>query len=586
MAGPSQPAITKLAKDAFEIAVADVPEKRAERERQALAAASRTGNIATYPDVLVRLAGERVTEMFLVGVDAYLDVFSTLELPADAQTERFFEAVALQIASGATSWVHGQLDLYRMRTKNPVNDPGGHLNRTVQRGMSSAQKKAKFRTEQQRIKAKLRTHKPESINPLESEDGAKAGFWLRMEARFRVLQRDDGPFAQWSATSYNEAGDQWYIGGADQNAREKFRWAAERVAVELGQPAGRAAVFFWLNLMKRDSPDYRSYPGGVGADRGKIKRVCEASADYCLKLEAKAVASKIPTKLPEREEGTGLEEPGYLAIEHADWRKDEARARRPPILLRPVRSARLTAMAALHQEATATIQSSWPPTKQRVEQCLWLYFFKYADDVFDKAAEARLGAKRSAGRLGQYSRWLRSKCLPVVVDDVCRPILGQFPITVRHVVETIGGRESAEIESTRRALWGMLTEVLGGPFTENLRNGLSANLEARSTHWEAQFEDAPIATVADVSGQRGNAKSRRAHKAQRNQLLTEAQTRWRTIAGRKIPFVWAHKAAGVDHKDAYDWKNGKLPAKSIMSANIERVLKSARPPMNPNPSHD
>jgi hypothetical protein len=70
---PSHRAITKLAKDAFEIAVADVPEQLAERERQELAAASRTGNIGTYPDVLVRLAGERAPEMFLAGVNAYLD---------------------------------------------------------------------------------------------------------------------------------------------------------------------------------------------------------------------------------------------------------------------------------------------------------------------------------------------------------------------------------------------------------------------------------------------------------------------------------------------------------------------------------
>jgi hypothetical protein len=39
----SQYLIAKLAKDAFDIAAADLPQQRADQEREALAAASRTG---------------------------------------------------------------------------------------------------------------------------------------------------------------------------------------------------------------------------------------------------------------------------------------------------------------------------------------------------------------------------------------------------------------------------------------------------------------------------------------------------------------------------------------------------------------
>lgn len=84
----------------------------------------------------------------------------------------------------------------------------------------------------------------------------------------------------------------------------------------------------------------------------------------------------------------------------------------------------------------------------------------------------------------------------------------------------------------------------------------------------------------------GGVKSKRRLKAVRNQLLTEAQERWRPTAGRRIPFAWIHKEAGVDHKDAYSWKSGKLSVKSVMTTNIERVLQSPTPPRNPNPQSD
>src|SRR5262249_4627240 len=67
-------------------------------------------------------------------------------------------------------------------------------------------------------------------------------------------------------------------------------------------------------------------------------------------------------------------------------------------------------------------------------------------------------------------------------------------------------------------------------------------------------------------------------KTKRNELLMTAQQRWRPIAKGRVPFSWVHTAAGVDHKDAYDWKNGKLPDKSVMTTSIERVLLSSSPP--------
>lgn len=347
-----------------------------------------------------------------------------------------------------------------------------------------------------------------------------------------------------------------------------------------------------LTMVSAPTPDNAAISADVwakiesSAEWKSYRRLLQKVADAQAGEESSHLEDALFTTLPELEDGNNIEEEGYALIPRADWRKDAARARKPPAFLRPVRAARLTAMATLHKEAAATAQSVWPTNKQQVEQYLWPVFSKYAEDVFDKAAEAKLRAKRPGGRLGAYSRWLRSKCLSAVVDDVCRPVLGQFLITVRHAVETIGERQSPEIQSTRRALWGMLTEVLGGPFTGNLRNSLSVGLEARSTYWEARFEGASVSGTADVAHCGSGTKTIRQLDAYRNQLLTEAQTRWRPTAGRKIPFAWAHKAAGVDHKDAYSWKSGKLSAKSQMAISIERVLQSPEPPKKPNPSRD
>ncbi len=68
-------------------------------------------------------------------------------------------------------------------------------------------------------------------------------------------------------------------------------------------------------------------------------------------------------------------------------------------------------------------------------------------------------------------------------------------------------------------------------------------------------------------------------KLERSRQLAEAQKRWNT----PVPFAWIHRAAGVDHKDAYNWKNGKLPESSVMSEKIEAKLAQQHPPPNPKP---
>jgi hypothetical protein len=125
---------------------------------------------------------------------------------------------------------------------------------------------------------------------------ADPGFWHDLETRFRELQPDalHDLQAEWISTAWNDAGEQWFIsGGGNERTRKLFSWLAEKAAIRLGEPGGSAAVFHWLDLLKRDSPNFRRAFHGTSWDRGKateheggrIERLCEASADYCLKLE-------------------------------------------------------------------------------------------------------------------------------------------------------------------------------------------------------------------------------------------------------------------------------------------------------------
>jgi hypothetical protein len=150
---------------------------------------------------------------------------------------------------------------------------------------------------------------------------AESAFWRDIEARFRAIQskkvrvhgvpwHDDSLYAVWLASGWSDTGDQWRLDGADHNVKVNFELLAERASVELGHPSGRSAVVFWLDLLKRDSPNYNrtgsgTSDNGITRDEyGKIDRVCEASAEYCLRLETQdriRRASEMPSALTKNE---------------------------------------------------------------------------------------------------------------------------------------------------------------------------------------------------------------------------------------------------------------------------------------------
>lgn len=125
-------------------------------------------------------------------------------------------------------------------------------------------------------------------------------FWREAEARFRGLQapppqrgevssdRHNGLKANWSRDGWSDSGKPWYLNNADDAIKKLFTWAAESAAVELGHPGGEEALFFWLDLLRRDSPFFK--PFGVG---GYIFQVCNASAEYCIKCETDVKAARL-----------------------------------------------------------------------------------------------------------------------------------------------------------------------------------------------------------------------------------------------------------------------------------------------------
>src|SRR6266702_7692564 len=101
----------------------------------------------------------------------------------------------------------------------------------------------------------------------------------------------------------------------------------------------------------------------------------------------------MPPKEPE--DMSKRAEEGWVPVRRADWREDAAYAQECPAFFRPVKTARLEAIATLRKEAAATVQSAMPQTKQQLEQCLWPALSKYTEDLFDKMAEAKLSRGRS-----------------------------------------------------------------------------------------------------------------------------------------------------------------------------------------------
>jgi ribosome-binding protein aMBF1 (putative translation factor) len=137
---------------------------------------------------------------------------------------------------------------------------------------------------------------------------------------------------------WSDSGAQWRLGGGSHGIAKFFTDVAESAAVELGHSGGPSALFFWLDLLKRDSPFYKSSGSG-----GVINRVSEASAEYCLKCETHAkvdarakAAKQVATEPIAQEKSTLSQGPKRRGPKprHSEVKLDEVPKRRREILKR------------------------------------------------------------------------------------------------------------------------------------------------------------------------------------------------------------------------------------------------------------
>ena len=90
----------------------------------------------------------------------------------------------------------------------------------------------------------------------------------------------------------------WHVSsGVSENFQERFRTLASRAGVVLECPEGTVPEDFWLHSLFHDLLENRSdlLFAAAKEEGGMIRRVCEASATFCARLERKALEHAIGT---------------------------------------------------------------------------------------------------------------------------------------------------------------------------------------------------------------------------------------------------------------------------------------------------
>lgn len=129
-------------------------------------------------------------------------------------------------------------------------------------------------------------------------------FWTQLRDEFRSLPDPDKQLrALWSSLGWS--GDatnpqHWYVAGStDQRLHDLFGYLVERGVLAMGQSLeNSSALDFWFDQLRFEGRNYKGGLNGVreNEDRthvefeaGEISRICEASADFCLKLANQAI---------------------------------------------------------------------------------------------------------------------------------------------------------------------------------------------------------------------------------------------------------------------------------------------------------
>ena len=159
------------------------------------------------------------------------------------------------------------------------------------------------------------------------------------------MLRADGYYIVGSGEPWN-----WQLKGVTTSdfIYSAFETLARRGAAEIASAGIPDLLVFWLEALRQDGSGFRftgsgSEPTGDGSDKlhylgGCIDRLCEVSARFCKKLEARALQTEFEAKqsgkttLPEKESAPPESEPGELAIQSVSVGQNEEIERRRKLL--------------------------------------------------------------------------------------------------------------------------------------------------------------------------------------------------------------------------------------------------------------
>jgi hypothetical protein len=343
--------------------------------------------------------------------------------------------------------------------------------------------------------------------------------WSVSRAEFRKLAGVYPDFAS-VRERLRSGGYIWRPRCESSPARKRFKVAATRAALIRGVPAGMDPVFHWHQLLIT-----------AGLD---TSRVLAASAEYCADQERKA----LPTAAQQ-----GL----------------RARSPRRRDLLET-----LSEDDPNYEVGKRFYLESWADSHGLVAdafsgQVSLPDFVKKCVNTFEQGMRALLALKDETP--------IPARCREV--DKVAKAFIRQFGKALKSESQRLG---RVRVETAMHEFSRQVTIIAARTKESILRGGLTQGSDGigDAAHTRPSKQNSGCLDIVALSPHQ--------LKAKRAQRMTAAQARWRPIAKRTIPFRWIHRTARVDHKDAYEWKNGKLPEASIMSKNIERVLQQANPP--------
>lgn len=131
-------------------------------------------------------------------------------------------------------------------------------------------------------------------------------FWTDLENRFLRLHKEQASAkGNGFLHALNYDGDKWTVSGSSDSVQRQFEWTVEHAALRLGAPAGKEPMWFWLDLLKKESGYFRPLNGSSNrrrseldsdtlcslereikvSDGGVIELPCRASAEYCIRCD-------------------------------------------------------------------------------------------------------------------------------------------------------------------------------------------------------------------------------------------------------------------------------------------------------------